>query len=527
MGGGPETGEAWQARTTGIPQTRGNVPSGREMLASATVAIAVCTVIATVLVLGSGSRLLSDQLTDTLGLAAAALFLGSGVLRISRWRLTGESRCLMMGAALVVLGGLALPLTNLAGVIMGDSETSLLRAMTALTSTLVTLTLVVRALHTPPDGGSLRPLRIVVPAAAVAAAVFTGLVAVYVVSPGLLTSTLVPPPAIRGSLLAIAWFAVGLEAAMRSAQLPWAGRVAPLLGCMAVAEMLRVISVVHPGAWEVTGAALVAVIASLTAHRALLDLDEAARADPANLASSTTARSCSEAGGAGPRRAWREELLHDAVNTLAGFRAALATLEEYGARLDAATRDRLRAAALGEVNNLEHLIIRGERDATVDFDLEPVLRTVVETRRAMGMQIELTDCDLRAHGRPGEVATVLQNLLVNAAQHAAGPVSVTVHATAETVEIHVADRGPGMPAAQLARLFQRGARGPQSTGSGLGLHVAHILMQQQGGDLTLRSHTDGCTFTMSLWAPGGPTPVLPTQRGLVRWPRTTDVLPAE
>lgn len=488
--------------------------------------IAVCTAVATVLVLGSGSLGLSDQLTDIFGLAAPALFLGSGVLHISRWFLTGESRCLLMGAALGILGGLALPLTNLAGVIMGDSETSLLRAMTALTSTLVTLTLVVRALHTPPDGGSLRPLRIVVPAAAVAAVVFTGLVAVYAVSPGLLTSTLVPPPAIRGSLLAIAWFAVALEAATRSAQLPWAGRVAPLLGCMAVAEMLRVISVVHPGAWEVTGAALVAVIASLTAHRALLDLDEAARADRANLASAT-ARTGSETGDASPRHAWHEELLHDAVNTLAGLRAALATLEEYGARLDAATRDRVRAAALGEVSHLEHLIIRGERDATVDFDLEPVLHTVVETRRAMGMQIELSDCDLRAHGRPGDVAAVLQNLLVNAAQHAAGPVSVTVHATAETVEIHVADRGPGMPTAQLARLFQRGARGPASTGSGLGLHVAHTLMQQQGGGLTLRSHTDGCTFTMSLWAPGGPTPVLPTQRGRVRWPHPAGALPVD
>lgn len=306
---------------------------------------------------------------------------------------------------------------------------------------------------------------------------------------------------------------------MRGAQLPWAGRAAPLMGCMAVAELLRVISVAYQGAWSVTGAALVAVIASVTAHRSLVDLDDAARAERA-AATSTEA-------GAREQRAWREEMVHDASNALAGLRAALVTLEEYGARLDTITKERLRAAALGEVSHLEHLIIRGERDATVDFDLEPVLRTVVETRRAMGMQIELSDCDLRAHGRPGDVATVLQNLLVNAAQHAAGPVSVTVHATAETVEIHVADRGPGMPAAQLARLFQRGAHGPESTGSGLGLHVSHTLMQRQGGDLTLRSHTDGCTFTLSLWGPGGPTPVLPTQRGRVRWPRPADVLPAE
>jgi signal transduction histidine kinase len=502
---------------------RGKVSSVRELLACATVATAVFTAVATVLVVGSGSQLLSERLTGAFGVAAAALFLGSGGLRISQWRLTGEPACLLVGAALVVLGGLGLPMTGLAGVLMRDSETSLLRAMTALTSTLVTLTLVVRALHTPAANGSLRPLRVVAPAAVVAAAVFVGLVAVSAVSPGLLTSTLVPPPAVRGSLLAIAWFAVGLEAAMRSAQLPWAGRAAPLLGCMAVAEMLRVIGVVHPGAWEVTGAALVALIASLTAHLALRDLDRAARS--VRGCPAPTPAPCGTASAAVLGR--RDELLPDAGRALAGLRAAVATLEEYGARLDPATRDRLRTAALGDGGPLEHLIIRGERDATVDFDLEPVLRTVVATRRAMGLQIELSDCAEHAHGRPGDLATVLHNLLLNAAQHAAGPVSVTVRATPETVEIAVTDSGPGMPAAQLARVFQRGARGPQSTGSGLGLHVAHVLMQQQGGDLRVRSHPAGCTFTVSLWGPGGPTPVLPAQRHRVRWPRAVQVLPAE
>lgn len=485
-------------------------------------AIGVSTTIATVLVaFDSGSHALAEQLTDIFGIVAAALFLGAGVLRISQWRIAGDSRNLIMGAALVVLGGIAIPLTSLAGVIMGDSDTSLLRSMTALTSTLVTLALVVRALNAPAEDATVRPLRIVVPAAATTMVVFTGLVAVYVVSPALLTSTVVPPPMIRGSLLAIAWFAVGLEAAMRGAQLPWAGQVAPLMGCMAVAELLRVISVVHEGAWAVTGAALVAVIASLTAHRALIDLDEAARAER-EAATSTEA-------GARKQRAWREEMIHDASNALAGLRAALVTLEEYGGQLDTATKHRLRAAALGEVNHLEHLIIRGEPDETIDFDLEPVLRTVVETRRAMGMDIELSDCDVRAHGRPGDVATVLQNLLVNAEQHAAGPVTVRVGTVGDTVEIHVADQGPGMTATQVATLFQRGARGPESSGSGLGLHVSHTLMQQQGGDLELRDHGDGCTFTMRLWSTGGPTPMpLPYQRrGRLVWTRRPDAVPAE
>jgi signal transduction histidine kinase len=463
------------------------------VLAGATVAIAGGTAVATVLVLlESPSTTLGDQLTRVFGIVAAALFLGAGVLRVSRWRIAGDPRSLMMGAALIVLGGLALPLTSLAGVIMDGSTTSMLRAVTALTSTLVTLTLVVRALNTPAEDASLRPLRVVGPAATTAMAIFAGLVMVYVWSPGLLTSTLVPPPMIRGALLATAWFVVGLEAAMRSPQLPWAGRVAPLMGCMAVAELLRVISVVHPGAWEVTGSALVAVIASLTAHRALLDLDEAASSE--RQATELTSEVPSSArAGAGRERAWLEE-----------------PVQEMG-------------------SHLEHLIIRGEPDATVDFDLEPVLRTVVETRRAAGTEIELSDCDLRAHGRPGDVATVLRNLLVNAEQHGGGPVTVTALSLGERIEVHVTDHGPGMPASQVATLFQRGARGAGSAGSGLGLHVSHALMQQQGGDLELGAHTEGCTFILSLWGCGGPTPVaMPYQRLARRtWPRAADAVPAE
>jgi len=409
--------------------------------------------------------------------------------------LAGDVRSLLMGAALVVLGGLALPLSSLAGVIMGDSQTSLLRATTAMTATLVTLALVVRALNAPSVDSSMRPLRIVLGAAAGTTFAFVTLVAVHVWAPELLTSAMVPPPAIRGALLSIAWFAVGLEATMRGPQLPWAGQAAPLMGCMAVSELLRVIGTVHPGAWEVTGAALIAVVASLTAHRALIDLDGAAqaeRADPETMS---------------------ETLHHDAADPMAGLHAALVTLDQYGAVLDDSTRKRLRDAATGEVHNLEHLMLHGDRDPSVDFDLEPVLRTVVEARRATGMDIDLHDCALRAHGRPGDLATVLQNLLMNADQHANGEVTIRALQVGDRIEVCVTDSGPGMSASQVATLFQRGARGPQSRGSGLGLHVAHSLMQQQGGDLVLRHHLDGCVWAISLCGAGAPVSApVPYQR---------------
>ena len=66
------------------------------------------------------------------------------------------------------------------------------------------------------------------------------------------------------------------------------------------------------------------------------------------------------------------------------------------------------------------------------------------------------------------------------------------------MELIVSDRGPGLAEGQVATLFQRGARGPASRGSGLGLHVSRTLMRQQGGDLVLREHVDGATFAITL-----------------------------
>jgi signal transduction histidine kinase len=484
------------------------------MLASATIAVAVCTTGTTaVVVLAEPTTGTADHLSRLFSILAAALFLGAGVVRISRWRITGDARSLYMGAALVVLGGLALPLTTIAGAVMGDDKDSLFRALTALSATLVTLALVVLALNASPQASHESLVkRVLLTAGGVVALAFCTLLAIYLVDPDLLTSERVPPPMIRGALLSIAWFSVGLEAAMRAPDQPWAGKVAPLMGCMAVAELLRVISVVHLGAWTVTSAALVAVVAAVSGRSALLDLDEATRAERAKLETVASALSSSQLD-ANQQSAWREELVHDARNALAGLKAALVTLEEYGAGLDPATKDRLRQAALGEVGHLEHLIIRDDRDDTTDFQLDPVLRTVVETRRAMGARIELEDCHLSAHGRPGDVATVLQNLLVNAQRHARSAVKVSARKVGDQVEILVVDEGPGMPASQVATLFQRGSRGPDSGGAGLGLHVSHMLMQQQGGDLQLRSANGGCVFAIVLCADAlGRHRVLPFQR---------------
>lgn len=483
----------------GDANRRRQVPSVGTLLSVTAVAVILATVLASVLSLAElHSGGVGEQITQILGAIAAALFLGAGVLRVSRWRIARDPRSLLMGAALIVLGGVSLPLTSLAGVIIRDEPASQLRAATAVWTTGVAMVLVLRAL-TSTDNVIRRAVRELLWPILLAVSGFLALLALHLSAPELMTSQELPAVVVGGSVLALCWLYLGLEAALRSDQRPWAGRVSPLLGCMGVAEALRVVSAYHGGGWAIASATLMATMAAITAQRSLLDLDEAATLERVHLDSMAEALQDSRDGHE-RQHARREEMIHDARNALAGLRAALTTLERYDGVLDAHTSGRLRTAALGEISHLEHLIIRGDEAATVPFDVSAVVAAVVETQRANGVIVTLHDSPVHGVGHPGDLATALQNLLVNARDHGGNNVTVYAASMPGRVEIYVADLGPGLAESQLPTLFQRGARGPASSGSGLGLHVSRALMRRQGGDLELRCHQGGAVFALVLAA---------------------------
>jgi signal transduction histidine kinase len=488
-----------------VSRRRRESPAG-PLLAGTALAVGVCAVGATVLAqqLHSRDAGFAPQLGAVLQVVASALFLGAGVLRVARHRIEGDPRSLRMGVALVLLGGVAYPLTSLAGYLSataGDDGGSMLRAGTALITIGLTQLAVFRAITTT-DHDTLHAGRMVLVWCGTALVLFVALAVVHALWPMFVHAETLPPVALRGSLLAIVWLYVGLEAALRSDERPWAGKVAPLLGGMGVSELLRVVSAYHPGAWELAATGLMATIAATAGHRALLDLDESTHALKAGSQQ------------AAEQHAWREEMQHDACNALAGLRAALQTLQKYDGVLDAGTSVRLRTAALGEISHLEHLIIRSDPGELVDFDLADVVAAVVDTQRANGAEVTVDVPTLRVHGRPGDLATALQNLVVNARDHGGNRITVRAVRVGDRIEVLVSDRGPGLTDSQLATLFQRGARGPESTGSGLGLHVSRTLMRQQGGDLVLREHVAGATFALVV---AGAAPVMtPAPTPLVR-----------
>jgi K+-sensing histidine kinase KdpD len=115
------------------------------------------------------------------------------------------------------------------------------------------------------------------------------------------------------------------------------------------------------------------------------------------------------------------------------------------------------------------------------------------------------------------VAQILDNLLTNA-DRAAPPgtaltVEVAVHGA--VVTIGVVDAGPGVPAAQRERIFERFVRGGHEghPGTGLGLPIVRGLVEAQGGRVWVEAAPGGgARFAVSLPSAGG-RPGLPSPGG--------------
>ncbi|MGB9671380.1 MAG: sensor histidine kinase [Halothiobacillaceae bacterium] len=110
---------------------------------------------------------------------------------------------------------------------------------------------------------------------------------------------------------------------------------------------------------------------------------------------------------------------------------------------------------------------------------------------------------------PDRLGQVLRNLLVNALRHTpvGGAITVSAAATAQAVEIAVADTGEGIAAEDLPHVFERFWRVDRSRsregwaegGSGLGLSVAQSLVEAQGGRIWAESTPGtGSTFRFTL-----------------------------
>jgi signal transduction histidine kinase len=125
--------------------------------------------------------------------------------------------------------------------------------------------------------------------------------------------------------------------------------------------------------------------------------------------------------------------------------------------------------------------------------LDAVLRSLARLHADKGLAFEVRgETTAPFRGELQDLQEMLGNLLDNAAQWARGRVDVTLAERGGHLLLTIDDDGPGIPAAERARVLQRGERlDEQPAGAGLGLAIAGDLARLYGGSLALDDSPQG------------------------------------
>ena len=141
-------------------------------------------------------------------------------------------------------------------------------------------------------------------------------------------------------------------------------------------------------------------------------------------------------------------------------------------------------------------------------DLGQVVVEAVETARTVepGRPIDLQAAPAVVLGDHDRLRQVVDNLLANARSHtpAGTPVHVRVSRNGANAVVEVEDEGPGIPAAEIAQVFERfhradPSRARSSGGVGLGLSIVSAVAEAHGGSASATSEPGhGATFRITL-----------------------------
>jgi signal transduction histidine kinase len=143
-----------------------------------------------------------------------------------------------------------------------------------------------------------------------------------------------------------------------------------------------------------------------------------------------------------------------------------------------------------------------------EVELRPFLQNLVASFVDEGDRISLNGPTEPALVRidPDRVEQILRNLVQNALKFSPPHEAVRISArrTARGVDFEVADRGMGIPADEIANIFDRfhqagdGGR-REREGVGLGLYIAKRLLDEMGGEITVESTPGrGATFRIRI-----------------------------
>ena len=223
----------------------------------------------------------------------------------------------------------------------------------------------------------------------------------------------------------------------------------------------------------------------------------------------------------------QRDFIADAAHEL---RTPLTALQLQTGLLERATSEAERSGALGDlkegleraIHTVQQLLALARNEAgarlgtLAEISLAEVLRQVVADHavladaKTIDLGVSALEPAATIMGDGDALGTLLANLVANALCYtpAGGKVDVSCGIDAGRVWLEVADNGPGVPAAERDKVFQRFYRVEASRsghpGNGLGLSLVQAVINLHGGGVQLRDNAPG--LRVSVWLPRAAAP---------------------
>jgi signal transduction histidine kinase len=186
-------------------------------------------------------------------------------------------------------------------------------------------------------------------------------------------------------------------------------------------------------------------------------------------------------------------LSHDLRTPLTLLRLRAETMD------DAQERDKM-LSTITEMDAMIGTTLKFARDETAmeaqrPTDLAALVQSIVDDMADAGMPVTMQPAGPIVHEcRPDALKRAIRNILDNAVKYGK-TARAAIHSTASGIEITVDDEGPGIPEAELSRVFEpfyrlEESRNRETGGVGLGLAIAQSIVHAHGGELRLANRAD-------------------------------------
>jgi signal transduction histidine kinase len=199
---------------------------------------------------------------------------------------------------------------------------------------------------------------------------------------------------------------------------------------------------------------------------------------------------------------------HELKTPITAIRGAAELLQQNWAEMQNAQRERFLANIVDDAEHMERMtagLLELARIENTPAETVPALQvrafvTHVLERFGDAVELQLEDAPDTVHVPDWHVQSVVVNLVENALRHAPdGRAVVALGAERGRLRIDVSDRGPGIPDAHRAQLFQRFFTTERDRGgTGLGLAIVKAIAEGRGGRVGVESGAGGSTFTVVL-----------------------------